>query len=658
MSSNLIQGFLLGPWKVEPLRGVVSGANGETHHLVPKAMDVFVCLAEHANQLVTRKQLLDVAWSGNTAFDEQLTRVVGDVRRALHDHPGNPTYIETVPKRGYRLVGDIRLPQGSKFKEGLSRSVFFAQLKEHKLALVIVTAVALGLIYVGYEKFVVDQVEMEVPTTTSTQVGSNSEIYRWQNSIAVLPFVNMSDDPGNEYFSDGLSEEIIILLTSIPGLKVIGRTSSFSFKGKSEDLRIIGQSLGVKTVLEGSVRKSGDRVRVTAQLIDVSDGGHIWSGSYDRTMSDIFAIQDEVAAAIIDALQIHVGTNPTRGRPTENEEAYALFLKARYSLAAFDSRNTEEMLLMAIAIDPKFAEAYELLAATYFHQAGDIINAAEGQELVGETAAKALAIDPDLVFARALYELGNVENWSFAREIVALERAAREQPKNPEILYALSWDLFVAGYLREASAIARRHADLDPLSQSANIRLAQTLYAVGRTSEAVELLELQLQLGHVNSNWNLGVIDLIAMRDDVAIAHFDAYYRQFSPSDSTWAREWVTNARDPATGQAYLDRSIPQLIDSWPKDRMWRSQLTMTDWYLYFGYVDRYLDLILATDLTDSAWADADLHIKYVIEIRRLGFTAHPKFLEVARAIGIMDVWEHRGPPDFCEKVEDQWVCE
>ncbi len=125
MSSKLLQGFLLGPWKVEPLRGVVSGPNGETHHLEPKVMDVFVCLAERANELVTRNQLLDVAWSGNTAFDEQLTRVVGDLRRALQDDPGDPKYIETVPKRGYRLIGQIRLPDGTKLerKQAHSQSI-------------------------------------------------------------------------------------------------------------------------------------------------------------------------------------------------------------------------------------------------------------------------------------------------------------------------------------------------------------------------------------------------------------------------------------------------------------------------------------------------------------------------------------------------------
>jgi TolB-like protein len=297
-------------------------------------MDVFVCLAEHANEVVTRNQLLDVAWSGNTAFDEQLTRVVGDLRRALHDDSGDPKYIETVPKRGYRLVGDIRLPEGSEFEKNRSRSVSFTQFNEHKLAFVIIAALVLALVYLAYDEFVIGSGQQEAPAAAIAQVESIGGTDRWEMSIAVLPFVNMSDDPGNEYFSDGLSEEIMNLLANVPGLKVIGRTSSFAFKDKNEDLRVIGQSLGVKTVLEGSVRKSGDRVRITAQLVDVSDGTHIWSESYDRTMTDIFAVQDDVAAAIINALQIHVSANPTRGRPTERTEAYGLLLN-RESLKRF-----------------------------------------------------------------------------------------------------------------------------------------------------------------------------------------------------------------------------------------------------------------------------------------------------------------------------------
>ena len=138
-----------------------------------------------------------------------------------------------------------------------------------------------------------------------------------EQSIAVLPFENMSADPDQEYFSDGLSEEILNLLARIPTLKVIGRTSSFAFKGKYEDIRVIGQALGVKNVLEGSVRKSGDRIRITAQLIDADDGAHIWSETYDRTLTDIFAVQDSVAAAIIDALEIHIVASPEPDASTD-----------------------------------------------------------------------------------------------------------------------------------------------------------------------------------------------------------------------------------------------------------------------------------------------------------------------------------------------------
>jgi TolB-like protein len=160
-----------------------------------------------------------------------------------------------------------------------------------------------------------------------------------EKSIAVLPFVNMSSDSEQEYFSDGLSEEILNLLAKVPELKVTARTSSFAFKGKNEDVRSIGKALNVNAVLEGSVRKSGERVRITAQLIDVASGTHLWSETYDRILTDIFAVQDSVASEILDALQVHVGVAPTRGRPTENPEAYSLALKAKAALGVVDAKN-------------------------------------------------------------------------------------------------------------------------------------------------------------------------------------------------------------------------------------------------------------------------------------------------------------------------------
>jgi TolB-like protein len=543
-------------------------------------------------------------------------------------------------------------PEGIKLEKNVDRAASIRHITGHKLDFVIISVLAVALLIFAADKFV--RVPDTVTASDSAQEIIATEV---QQSIAVLPFVNMSDDPGNEYFSDGLSEEILNLLAKIPELKVIGRTSSFAFKGKNEDLRLIGEALGVKTVLEGSVRKSGDRVRITAQLIDVTDGAHIWSDTYNRTMIDIFVVQDDVAAAIIDALQIHVGTNPTRGRPTENTTAYALFLKARASMNSYEFRDAEEILLEATELDPKFAEAYELLAFSYYWLAGTAVKAAEGQKLMGEAAAKALAIDPDLILAQAMYQSGNIETWSLLVEIEAFERAVREQPGKSAPLRALTSKLMKAGYLQDALSVAERRVELEPLSPAANNRLAEALFAVGRTSEAVAALELADQLGSTAAKWVIGAVNLVDRQDDIAIAHFEAWLQQNDYPDSSWVRDLVTGARDPATGQAYLDSGIPKILKSMPKERAFNIRRTLTMWYLAFGFFDRYFELILDIDL-DSTWTDADSLVYAGTIFSRLGFTAHPRYLEVAESLGIVELWEQRGPPDFCEKLGGEWVCE
>jgi len=509
-----------------------------------------------------------------------------------------------------------------------------------KLDFAIIGALVLAVGFLLVDDYTLDE---PADTVISAQAGL---------SIAVLPFVNISPDPDNEYFSDGLSEEILNLLAQIPLLKVIGRTSSFAFKGRNEDLRVIGQALGVNTLLEGSVRKSGDVVRITAQLIDVSDGAHIWSQTYDRTMTDIFAVQDDVAAAIIDALSIHVGANPTRGRPTENSEAYALFLKGRVLLNAFDSPEAERILLEAIELDPNFAEAHELLAGVYWSQAGGVLEAAEGQRLMGETAAKALAIDPDLVLAQALHQSGNLATYSLLGELEALERAAREKPDDPWILAALVFNLRKAGYLQEALTVAERLVELDPLSPLANGRLQTSLFAVARIDEA-----FANQSGFDQLTWGVGEANLAHRRDDVAIAHFEADLEQNGFPDSTWVSDLVTGARDPATGQAYLDRRIAEILAFVPAADQFDLERRLSKWYLYFGFLDRFYELILDLDLTDSTWTDADDLVDVGFIHPSLGFTGHPQFLEVAELVGVVDVWEQRGPPDICSNVGGDWVC-
>ncbi|MFQ6006224.1 MAG: winged helix-turn-helix domain-containing tetratricopeptide repeat protein [Woeseia sp.] len=651
MSFDLLHGFRLGPWKIEPLRGAITGSQGEARHIEPKVMDVFVCLAEHANELVTRDELQEAVWNGRAVTDEPLTRAIGELRRALEDGGGDSQYIETVPKRGYRLIGDIYLPDGSRLDKKRARSESITQLNVHKLAFVTVTVLALALAYFAYNEFMIGPAQEDAPGTTKTQVEYLSETDGWERSVAVLPFLNMSDDPGNEYFSDGLSEEISTLLARIPGLKVIGRRSSFAFKGKNEDLRVIGQTLGVKNVLEGSVRKSGNRLRITVQLVDVSDGANIWSETYDRIMTDIFEVQDDVAAAMFDALQIHVGTAPTRGRPTESPQAYALFLKARAAMNVLELVEAKDMLLDVIELDPNFAEAYETLAFTYWSLAGWAIEAVEAQKLVREAATNAIAIDPDLVLANAFYRAADFGPHIRWRKLQAFERAARDRPNNPWILETMVYALTENGYLEEALRLCERYVELDPLSLIANTWWSAALYAVGRTEDAAAAIEFVNRWNMVPSTYRLTLdgISLVEKRDETAIAQFEAYVRQDS-SDSGWVRDLITNARHPVSGQAYLDDRIPQIVAS-------MSEEGLTSLYLFFGFLDRHFELILATEPSDSTWHLAGIHLWRGNVFRRTGFTAHPKYLDLVNSLGIIESWEQRGPPDFCEKVSGEWVC-
>ena len=475
-------------------------------------------------------------------------------------------------------------------------------------------------------------------------------------SIAVLPFVNMSSDPEQEYFSDGLSEEILNLLAKVPDLKVIARTSSFAFKGKNEDVRSIGKTLGVRTVLEGSVRKSTDRVRVTAQLIDVGSGAHLWSETYDRMMTDIFEMQDSVASEILDALQIHVGAAPTRGRPTEDTEAYSLFLKGRAALNRSEGSAAGEFARKAIELDPMFAQAHELLARSFWN-AGSSLDAADAQRGTFDAAAKALAIDPSLLIAQALRISGDLENYSFAKEIEALERILREEPNDAGAANMLAYNLIFNGYFEEALGISEHLVEVDPLSAAAHSSLYNSLRSNGRRSQALASLRLAEQLDSPGTKWVLAMESLVDGRDEIAIQYLETLLReQNQPID--WIRKLIIGARDPATGQAHLDRQISQLVASLPEDRSSQILIDSTIFYLVFGFLDRYFELIFELGVSDREWVDSELSVAVGMTYRGSGFTAHPRFLEVAEAFGMIELWEQRGPPDFCEKVSGQWICE
>ena len=341
-----------------------------------------------------------------------------------------------------------------------------------------------------------------VPGYAVSTVGDSVENSAPDTSIAVLPFINMSSDPENEYFADGLSEELLNVLAQIEGFKVAGRTSSFTFKGENKNLQEIGRTLNVGTVLEGSVRKSGDQVRVTAQLISVKNGYHLWSNSYDRKLDDIFSIQDDIARQVVSALKKTLLASQDEvvleKRPTDNLEAYQLYLRGRHQLAKRTLQGLQLALAAfreATALDPKFARAWTGVADAQSLMASYGYLPIAGMKDDAEFAIEqALALDPGLGEAYASKGLLLTQLNGDNEDIIALYDKALEL--NPNNSLAHMW---LAGQLgtvnsRDSLMHLREAYSVDPLSGVVVFNLASYLMITGHNEEARKHTEELLQL--------------------------------------------------------------------------------------------------------------------------------------------------------------------
>lgn len=337
------------------------------------------------------------------------------------------------------------------------------------------------------------EAEIQVQSTNHLQTGM---------SIAVLPFVNMSTDPENEYFSDGITEEIINALTTVKGLKVIARTSSFAFKNKNIDVRTIGDKLGVSTVLEGSVRKVKKRVRITAQFISTNDGTHFWSKNFDRDLEDIFELQDEISLLIADQIRENFGHieipsfhNTT---PTQNIEAYDLWLKGSYHLKRKDFediKNAMKLFKDAIKVDPNYSDAYAFLGEAYIQAAAlNILPNHEGNVLARNVAEK--AIELNLENAKAHMVLAYVElfsDWNWDAALTEYDKAIKYgySDQNEFITY---YYIFIKEDFERAIQVAKRETETDPLHVHTHWQLGLTYYFARRFEDSIAAFNKALEI--------------------------------------------------------------------------------------------------------------------------------------------------------------------
>jgi serine/threonine-protein kinase len=345
----------------------------------------------------------------------------------------------------------------------------------------------------------------------AVEATSVTEAPEGAKSIAVLPFANMSDDPGNEYFSDGMTEEIINALTQLKDLRVPARTSCFAFKGKAPHISEVGAKLNVATVLEGSVRKAENKLRITAQLVNVADGYHLWSERYDREMEDVFAIQDDIARAIASKLQVTLAGEAGERLvepPTENLEAYDLYLKGRFlvnqrlEVKGEGPRKGIEFFQQALAVDPDFALAYAGIADAYSYLGTTGVPPKQALPKAREAALRALELDDRLAETHcALGWIHMVYDRDWPNAERHFRRAIELAPSSVEAhLRHSDYLLWVQGRFDEAVSEARRGVELEPTSVVANTWLGRQLCRVGRYEEAITQLRKAVELDP--SHWH------------------------------------------------------------------------------------------------------------------------------------------------------------
>jgi len=414
--------FLVGDWRVESSLNCIT-RGGKKVSVEPKAIEVLLCLARNAGEVISKKEIIKAVWADTHVSDGVLTYCISELRKAFGDNAKNPQIIQTIPRRGYRLIAPVS----------------------------------------------------EVQATAKPRP-----------SIAVLAFSDMSEEKNQGYFCDGIAEEIINDLAHIKGLNVAARTSSFAFKEKPEDIRIIGRKLDVETVLEGSVRKAGNHLRIAAQLVNTADGFHLWSESYDRRLKDVFAIQNEISHSIVQSLEVELSDTEKRlltKTATRNVEAFDFYIQGRQYFYKSKRKAIEhaiDMFSRAIEKDAGYALAYAGMADCYSYLYMYFDNARSNLDLAQKMSQMAVNLDPELAEAHTARGLSFSLSKKYKEAESEFEIAIQMNPRLFEAYYFYGRTCFVMGRLEEAAQLYEQAENAKPEDCQAPFLLAFTCRSLGQ----------------------------------------------------------------------------------------------------------------------------------------------------------------------------------
>lgn len=641
MSANSIakrRALVFEGYRLERETRRLVGPDGEAVALQPRLFDLLAFLLERPGEIVAKQAIMDAVWPDVTVDDNSLNQAVSALRRAVGDRPDEPRFIATVPRRGYQFVAAVRADEAPARVETAAVALGF-QTRRPRPALLAGLALAITAIAI----LTVFAARRSMPSPASSE----------EPSIAVLAFEDMSAEGDQAYFSDGVAEEILNQLARIDGLRVTSRTSSFAFKGERADARTIGRTLGVTHLLEGSVRKAGDDLRVVAQLIDASDGSHVWSQSYDRRLDDVFAIQEEIALAVTDALSVTLGVAPRPVGGTQNVEAYDAFLRARswINLVTTEgSTQAADALREAIAHDPSFVDAHLMLSDLLFRGAG-LAPPERFPELRAESAAsleRARSLAPDYwrVLEATAQRRAAERDWAGAVE--AARRAREAAPASEKLCHGPA----LTPVLESPDAhvrCAQARFEADPLSLSALVYLHDALTAAGRSDDAAQAYARSRVLPGRSPLMEYS--ELFRVTHDGAPEQVRAQYarmRGLPAVDGPFYGELSRLTEDRAASLAFMRESFenPLYDDNFKTNLLGRTAV---------AYEDHELAVAVWRRLASRpGFVPDDVWSTYAAPTRRL-----PAFKDFVREMGFVDYWRESGNwGEFCRPLgADDFEC-
>jgi TolB-like protein/DNA-binding winged helix-turn-helix (wHTH) protein len=655
--------YRVGDLLVDPGRERVSRDDQEIA-LAKLTFDLFITLVKAAPNLVRYEDLMHRVWPGRVVGIETVTQRAKKLREALKDDPSAPRYFEAVRGRGYRIVAPVAKVRLDPHAYGSARSRVtdppLLQRRGRMRALWAVTCTLVlaivGVTWFTGHAFVTGRTTSPPETATMLAVSPAS--------VAVMPFANLTGDPSKEYFSDGIAEELINGLSKVPGLKVPARTPSFAYKGRSTDIHQIARDLGVATVLEGSVRSAGERIRITAQLVNAQTGYSLWSQSYDRRFGDVFQMQDEIANALVQALRESLSAQLPAIRaaepaPTQDPEAYRLYLQGR---SVFASSLTAGLALteQAIGRDPRFALAIGQAALIYS------VSLAEGDPLpdalaqAERYARQALAIAPNGGDAYSALATVNAARADWLESDSDFRKALQVENGDSaaHITYLLSV-LSSTGHTRQALQETRIAYSLAPGSAPVVAIVAAVYSHAGMDGEALRYADVAGKLGGGSeSGDNAYLRSSVYVNAALREGRYDVAAKRFlslaptgmHSADAARTIQGVFAAFGNTADRAVASQALTKLVEQMgPSDLDALVRKTIVEWYALLGDLDgayrftnEWVDELALHGTVGGVW-----DVLWIPEMR--AFRQDGRFQSLVQRLKLIEYWRQYGPPDDCE---------